>query len=171
MIVLAVTYEPLATTTLGSAASQIEFSSIPATYTDLVLVCTATATTGGTYAILRLNPATASTYSGTRLIGSGTSAISSRETSQNALELRSDDGVGMSTSTPTFMQINVFSYAGSTNKTVLASMSNDLNGSGGVSRIVGLCQNTAAITVVRLLVPGDTFKAGSTASLYGILKA
>ena len=165
------TYEPIATTTLSSAASQIEFSSIPATYTDLVLICTATITTGGSYAILRLNPATSSTYSGTRLIGSGTSAISSRETGQNALELRSDDGVGISTSTPTLMQINVFSYAGSTNKTVLAAMSNDLNGSGGVSRIVGLCQNLSAITVVRLLVPGDTFKSGTTATLYGILKA
>jgi hypothetical protein len=165
------TYEPIATTTLGTAASQIEFSSIPATYTDLVLICTATATTGGSYAILRLNPATTSTYSGTRLIGTGASAISNRETAQNALELRSDDGIGMSTSIPTFMQIDVFSYAGSTNKTVLASMSNDLNGSGGTSRIVGLCQNTAAITVVRLLIPGDTFKTGSIATLYGIKNA
>jgi glycosyltransferase involved in cell wall biosynthesis len=32
------TYEPIATTTLGSAAASITFSSIPATYTDLRLV-------------------------------------------------------------------------------------------------------------------------------------
>lgn len=169
---MAATYEPIATTTLGSAASSITFSSIPSTYTDLVLICTATATTGGAaYAILRLNPATTSTYSGTRLIGTGASAISNRETAQNALELRSDDGIGMSATIPTFMQINVFSYAGSTNKTILASMNNDLNGSGGVSRIVGLCQNTAAINVTELSIPGTTFKAGTTATIYGIKAA
>jgi hypothetical protein len=35
------TYEPIATTTLGTAAAFITFSSIPATYTDLrlVIVC------------------------------------------------------------------------------------------------------------------------------------
>jgi hypothetical protein len=165
------TYESIATNTLSSAASEIEFSSIPATYTDLVLICTATATTGGSYAILRLNPATSSTYSGTRVIGTGASAISNTEAAQNALELRSDDGLGMSTTLPTFMKIDVCSYAGSTNKTVLVSMNNDLNGSGGVSQIVGLCQNTAAITVVRLLLPGDTFKAGTTATLFGIKAA
>jgi hypothetical protein len=32
---MAKTYEPIATTTLGSAAASITFSSIPATYTDL----------------------------------------------------------------------------------------------------------------------------------------
>ena len=35
------TYEPIATTTLGSAATNITFSSIPATYTDLRLVLVA----------------------------------------------------------------------------------------------------------------------------------
>jgi hypothetical protein len=35
---MATTYEPIATTTLGTAAAFITFSSIPATYTDLRLV-------------------------------------------------------------------------------------------------------------------------------------
>jgi hypothetical protein len=35
---MAKTYEPIATTTLGTAAATVTFSSISGTYTDLVLV-------------------------------------------------------------------------------------------------------------------------------------
>ena len=162
------TYEPIATTTLGSAASQIEFASIPATYTDLRLVCLPLATSGGVIAGIRLNPAVSSTYSGTRLIGDGATASSSRETSQNYLEIRSEP---VNTTTPIFIEIDIFSYTAAVNKTVLIKNSADLNGSGTVTCIVGLVQNTAAINVVRLILPGDTFKAGSTATLYGIKNA
>ena len=162
------TYEPIATTTLGSAASQIDFTSIPATYTDLRLVCLPLATSGGTLAGIRLNPAVTSTYSGTRLIGNGSSVSSTRETSQNYLEIRSEP---VNTTTPILIEIDVFSYTGAVNKTMLIKNNADLNGSGSVTAIVGLCQNTAAITVVRLILPGDTFKAGTTATLYGIKNA
>jgi hypothetical protein len=40
------TYEAIATQTLGSAAASVTFSSIPGTYTDLVLVVAGTLTTG-----------------------------------------------------------------------------------------------------------------------------
>jgi hypothetical protein len=36
---MAITYEPIATTTLGTAAASVTFSSISGAYTDLVLVC------------------------------------------------------------------------------------------------------------------------------------
>ena len=35
---MAITYEPIATNTLGSAAASVTFSSISGTYTDLVVV-------------------------------------------------------------------------------------------------------------------------------------
>ena len=43
---MAITYEPIATTTLGSAAASVTFSSISGSYTDLVLIVVPKATTG-----------------------------------------------------------------------------------------------------------------------------
>ena len=52
------TYVALATTTLGATASSVTFSSIPATYRDLVLVTNAQTTTAlGDYYILQFNTA------------------------------------------------------------------------------------------------------------------
>ena len=42
------TYEPIATTTLTSATSEVSLSSIPSTYTDMIIVVTATTTADNT---------------------------------------------------------------------------------------------------------------------------
>ena len=47
------TYEPIASTTLGSAAATISFSSIPGTFTDLVVVLF-TGTTHGDNEVMQL---------------------------------------------------------------------------------------------------------------------
>ena len=44
---MAITYEPIATTTLSSAASSVTFSSISGSYTDLVLVITSLSCVAG----------------------------------------------------------------------------------------------------------------------------
>jgi len=48
------TYEPIATTTLGSNQTTITFSSIPSTYTDLVIVSNM-GTTTASYPFIRFN--------------------------------------------------------------------------------------------------------------------
>ena len=82
------TYVALATSTLGTAASSVTFSSIPGTYTDLVLVCNFINTIGQTDHGVRFNGDTASNYSRTQLYGTGSAAGSNRgsnETSMNFL--------------------------------------------------------------------------------------
>jgi len=168
---MAATYEPIATTTLGSAASSITFSTIPGTYTDLVLTLVYLRdTSGSAYPIMRFNSDTGSNYSGTRLTGDGSSAASARQTNQTSISI--DGEYGSSTTVPGLGIVHIFSYAGSTNKTVLGETSMDKNGSGGVIRRVSLWRNTAAITSITILeaVSGN-FAAGTTATLYGILKA
>lgn len=162
------TYEAISTTTLGSAASSITFSSIPGTYTDLRLVFNGIYTSSGGNSRIQFNSDTATNYSNTRLSGDGTSASSNRSTSQTFLRINWD---GQSSTVPDFSTIDIFSYAGSTNKTSLITTSEDKNGSGSVYRLVGLWQSTSAITSINISISSSTFAAGTTATLYGILKA
>jgi len=162
------TYEPIATTTLGSAAASIDFTSIPATYTDLriVFVGTSTAATG---LRMQFNSDTGTNYSRTTLTGDGSGVYAQRGTNITFISLGVNDN--LNTTTPTMRCADIFSYAGSTNKTVLTEESSDLNGSGGVVRGVQLWRNTGAITSISLNVSGTTMKTGTTATLYGIKSA
>ena len=163
---MATTYEKIATTTLGSAATNITFSSIGSGFTDLRLVFTGVSATGNSM-YLRINSDTGSNYSFTELYGTGGGAFSSRSTNSTVIGLVSTSF----TTTPQLLTVDLFSYAGSTYKTVLTTAAQDNNGSGGVGYNVGLWRNTSAITSVSILQTGGTIAAGSTATLYGILKA
>jgi hypothetical protein len=167
------TYEPIATTTLTSSAATITLSSIPSTYTDLRMVAFLKLVGGPSGGVANeyftFNGDTASNYSRTRLIGDGSSATSTKTTnSSSALQTYTPaaGGVGLSI-------FDIFSYSGSTFKTVLWSDSADVNaaGSGIVCRAVGLWRSTAAINSITWQNAGDTYAAGTTITLYGILKA
>jgi hypothetical protein len=157
------TYEKIATTTLGTASATITFSTISAAYTDIKLIMTFTGTSN--QFDMRFNSDTGSNYSWTRLKGDGASALSNRGTSSSTIATNESAGA----SAPQFVEVDIFSYAGSTNKTVLLAFSNDLNGSGSVGRIVGLWRNTSAISTITII--GSSYPIGTTATLYGILKA
>jgi len=165
---MATTYEPIATTTLGTAAASITFSSIAATYTDLRLVIVGTGTTNNTYPLFRFNSDSSSLYSTTRLSGNGTSASSVNNAGTGLLVTIN---ALLSDTIPSMWTLDVFSYAGSTHKSSLATVSADRNGSGAIERAVGLYRSTSAITTVAAVMASSTFATGTTATLYGILKA
>jgi hypothetical protein len=164
------TYEPIATTTLGSATPSITFSSIASTYTDLRVAIVATSD-GSRTIWLRFNADTANNYSVTELYADGASAASLRQSNFSAINLAG--AANLSTTIPHLYSIDVFSYTGSTNKTVLATKAGDQNGSGYSVVDVGLWRNTAAITSLTLQCGNgaDNFKIGSTFTLYGIKNA
>lgn len=159
----------LATTTLSSAAATITFSSISGSYTDLRIVITGTTSAAADNPTFRLNGNSSSTYSLTTLEGNGSSASSSRQINR-ALGI-AFGGAGSTSTTLPFLGIaNIFKYAGSTYKTALCELNNDKNGSGIVSRTVGLWSVTDAVTSVTLLLEnGNNFSIGTTATIYGIL--
>ena len=156
----------LATTTLGTAAASITFSSISAAYTDLRIVLTGT-DSNGQFVNVTFNSDTAANYSFTQINGSGSAATSSRGTSTANIQLASN----ASTTVPSFRSIDIFSYAGSTYKTALATDNIDVNGSGLVRCTVGLWRSTSAITSVTMTSLSSTFIIGTTATLYGIKAA
>ena len=162
------TYEPIATTTLGSAASNITFSSIAATYTDLRIVITGTCS-ASEYVSLQFNADTGSNYSRTALFGDGSTVTSNQTTGGTYIR---DDALFTNNTNVAMTTVDLFSYAGSTFKTVLLTGSGDKNGSGITSRIVGLWRSTSAITSIKLFGTfGANFNTGTTATLYGIKNA
>ena len=164
------TYDKIATTTLGSAASSITFSSIAASWTDLRLVFAPIGSVAGNSIRMQLNGDTASNYSETFLYADGTTAASTNNTSVTFLTV----GVGGTSTFPKLKTLDFFSYAGSTYKTLLLTSSDDQNAAGSdVSRHVQMWRNTAAITSINLYLSGvsQTYAAGTTATLYGIKAA
>ena len=163
---MATTYEPIATTTLGSAAASITFSSIASSWTDLRLVVTGGTSVSGTYAWIRYNSDSSSNYSTTRLDGDGSGPASATTTS--ATFIRNSTALD---SNPNLIITDIFSYAGSTFKTCLIETSADQNGSGRVTRTVGLWRSTSAITSILFSANSGNLNAGTTATLYGIKNA
>jgi hypothetical protein len=163
------TYEPIATTTLSSTTTNITFSSIPNTYTDL-RVSVVGIPTVGEFPRLRFNSST-SNYAYQRLTGNGTAVSSLSETGRNSIGF-ANDAATPSTTNPIFTVIDIFSYAGSTNKYALLSTSQDANGSGLVEARFGVWFDTTAITSVNLFfLTAASWAIGTTATLYGIKAA
>lgn len=162
------TYEKIASTTLGTAASDITFNSISSAYTDLrlVIVCT---TVSETNMCLQFNSDTGTNYSTTFLRGNGSTATSARLSNWDSVIL--DTPTATSTTIPHLFTADIFSYAGGTRKTVLGTMSADRSGSGGVNISVSLWRDTSAISTIKVYAAGANLKTGSIATLYGILKA
>jgi hypothetical protein len=167
---MAITYEPIATTTLAAINTVITFSTIPSTYTDLKLVLVSTGTASNQSRFLRINGDTATNYSYTYINGNGTTAASARATSTTNID--PTQAIGTSTTIPQIWTFELFSYAGSTNKSVLFSHIADNNGTGEILNGVGLWRSTSAITSLTIGMSGTGSMAiGTTATLYGILKA
>lgn len=162
---MAQTYESIATTTLGSAASTITFSSIPSTYTDLRLVISAIGTSGIAIRVHLNTTSLTGLYSYTSLVGDGTNATSGKNTNRDYLEVATSV---LSTTIPHFYLLDLFNYAGNTYKTILSSASEDENGTGYTRQQVSLWRDTSTISSIIVTTSTSTFATGTTATLYGI---
>jgi hypothetical protein len=164
---MATTYEPIATTTLGSAQSSVTFSSISGSYTDLVLITNSATGVNDIDMYIQVNSDTATNYSWTRLSGNGSAAASSRG-SNSSLGYRvgnmSGSNVGQNNAIVQFLN-----YSNTTTNKTILSRSN--NASLLVEAYVGLWRSTSAITSMDIKTQSGNFSIGSTFTLYGIKAA
>ena len=165
---MAKTYEPIATHTIATAVSSYTFSSIPSTYTDLVIVLNGGNTRADTSDSLtiRFNGDTGSNYSNTNLEGNGSAASSSRNSS--ATTMRIADVAANSSGLGSVAIINILNYSNTTTYKTALGRGNVANAY--VSARVGLWRSTSAITSVILLAQegAANWAVGTTFTLYGI---
>jgi hypothetical protein len=173
------TYTPIANYTAPSTITSYTFTSIPLTYTDLILVTNFQSTsTGDSRCSIRVGNGsvdTGSNYSLTIMVGDGSTASSSRETNRTNFDSYLSEG---ETGTNTFT-LNTFHFMNysntTTNKTVLIRENNPTAGGSsflGTAASVGLYRSTVALNTIQIFdLTGKSIAAGSTFTLYGIAAA
>ena len=170
----------VSTVTVGAGgAASIEFTSIPQTGTDLVLVLSARNVRAAFWNTLgiRVNGAIATgRYVSRRLIGAGGSGVASA-TSTSDSAFFGGISPASDTTANTFGNSQFYfpNYANTTtNKTVSMDSVAENNGSQGYNGLsAAIINSTAAITSLMVLSPdgAGNFVQNSTASLYIITKA
>jgi predicted mannosyl-3-phosphoglycerate phosphatase (HAD superfamily) len=157
------TYEKIATTTLGSASNNVTFSSVPATYTDIVVICNAKTDTGSADLWFNFNSDTGSNYSITFISGNGSIIQSARNT--NATKMSVTNYGYLETTIGTYI-VNIQNYSNTT--TYKSSLARANTTSNGLAEGVGLWRSTAAISTIKISPSAENFATGSTFTLYGI---
>jgi hypothetical protein len=157
------TYIALSNITLGSAASSITFSSIPATYRDLVLVFSGAGSTT-LEGRLRLNGDTGSNYIYVRFSADGSTQSSTVATSQTSGFV---SGIAKATTTGALqITANIMDYSATDKHKTIISRADEAGT--GTESFGNRWQNTAAITSVQIFTSTGNWAIGTTAALYGI---
>lgn len=157
------TYEPIATTTVASASASVTMSSIPQTYTDLVVAFYATGSTSEGLGIY-FNGDNGTNYSFMYFYDNGSGGVAS---GHNLNTTR----INFSNISPTISlyTAHIMNYSNTTTfKTVFS------NGGLATEYVIGysgLWRNTAAISSLTFNVTSGTIGVGSIFNLYGIKAA
>jgi hypothetical protein len=172
---MANTFELIYSATVGSGgASDIDFTVIPNTYTDLCLKWSLRSTTGNWANINVILNGSSSNYTMKFIQGSGAAASSyGSSTYSDSTFYGYNAGTGQTASTFSNGEIYIPNYAGSSYKSISGDNVSETNNTTAYSHLVaGLYSSTSAITGVRLLdANGGNFAQYSTAYLYGVKNA
>lgn len=168
------TYTLISTTTVSSPAYSVTLSSIPQTYTDLVLKISARSDYGsnGHEMSIQTNSLT-SGYTNRMAYRSGNSIVSAN--SSNTFHTWAGGVVGASATANTFSNCELY-FPNYSNSTTAKAMSADVTTENNADAVgaywlnSGINTNTAAITSLTLTCWQSfiNFVAGSTFTLYGI---
>lgn len=165
------TYEPIATTTLNTAAPSVTFSSISQAYTDLILVITARGTTSASStSVYFTTNITGSNYSSTWLLGNGSSTASSRYSNVGQGYLGYIAGGTTASDSRGNIIAHFMNYSNTTTNKNVISRGNAAEAE--TDSYVTLIRGTSALSTITIGEGGgNNFVAGSTFTLYGIKAA
>lgn len=170
---MATTYTLISSNVLSGSATSVTFSSIPSTYTDLVLRISARGTSAGLYVatLIRLNNDSSAIYSITSLYAQGTTVGSQRGTGATSTSsyLVSPSG-GTTANTFGNAEVYIPSYLASQNKpfSVYGVTENNSATNNEIDNFATLYKSTTAINRIDVIANGTTFDVGSSFYLYGI---
>lgn len=167
------TYGTLITTSTAGAGgiASFDFTSIPSTYQDLIIVFSARSDRAAGVDVAKITfNASGSSYNDKQLLGFGTGAGYTEANATSYIVCYGANGDTSTASTFGNTSIYIPNYAGSTNKPVGIDQSFETNATGAwVGIAAAAWANTSAISRVTIApLNGTIWKQYSTASLYGI---
>jgi hypothetical protein len=168
------TYEPLATFTTDGTTQSIIFSSIPQTYTDLVISVSLRSSTGAvedTWSI-QVND-TLDIYDYGQISSNGSTFVSNRTTGYYGAPAGTCPAASATSGIFNAGTVNFGLYANTVKwKTFVSkSAANANNNAGKVQVTAGTMRTTSALTKINVFTASANMAAGSTATLYGIKAA
>jgi hypothetical protein len=167
------TYVNIASVTTSGSAGSVVFSSIPSTYTDLVIRGSARSDLSGQvidYLGVSIGGGGVGTYSETSLEGNGSTVSSARNSNTTGLGLKSVIPAATSTAN-TFgnWELYIPNYTSSANKPMFIGSVQETNSSTAyMSYIANLLRSSVSISSITLIPTNGAFVNGSTFYLYGI---
>jgi len=168
---MATTYTLISSVTVGSGgAASMSFTSIPSTYTDLLVEWSGRTTQSAisTNAEISFNGSTAN-FTGKYLEGSGSGSGASGSYPRF---VGVDAGSNATSNTFSNNMVYVPNYAGSNNKSFSADSAQENNiAQAQLTLNAGLWSQTAAITSITITPASGSYVQYSTAYLYGISNA
>jgi len=173
---MALTYETIQTYIATSSVSDITFSSIPATYTDLIIKgsarCSVTNSNYG-YWVLTLN-STSADYQFTRVIGYVNGIDSNGDTTNPMYVGSNTEFTGWTSNTFSNVELYILDYAGANPKPINFDgiIENNSQSSEKAFQEINNARwnNTAAITSIKIAPGTGSFVTNTRITLYGILK-
>jgi hypothetical protein len=168
-------YESIATVTVGSGgAANVEFTSIPATYTHLqirMIAKNSSTSSGYDFVNMQFNSDTGSNYNSHYLEGTGSGSPISGGVA-NSVSIYAGDCARSNASYANMFAasiIDILDYANTNKYTTVRTLAGlDYNGSGGVDFQSGAWRNTNAVTSIKFSVSGVDIAQYSHFALYGI---
>lgn len=165
------TYVAIAKTVLTGTTTNVTFSSISSTYTDLVLLISARSNNSGIdNTELIFNGDSSTIYSFTRVSGNGATAASANLPTQGKAVVGWTDSTTETTNTFTSFEVYIPNYTSTTNKQISSTSAYENNSTTAyITGMANLYRNTSAITNILIQTnSGNGFVSGSRFDLYGI---